>query len=79
LNPRLFPLDHWQIGFEKHRMLNLFMQVPAIVRSRLAQRCKNVYECMHMLLTAADDGIDDMGEDAMQVRPAPGWRCLSMH
>ena len=67
-----FLLHHWQIGFEKHRMLNLFMQVPAIVRSRLAQRCKNVYECMHMVLTAADDGIDDMGEDVMQVPPAPG-------
>jgi hypothetical protein len=59
-------------------MLNLFMQVPAIVRTRLAKRCKEVYECMHMVLAAADDGIDDVGEDAFQVRT--GTRCTcSMH
>ena len=30
----------YQIGIEKHRMLDLFIQVPAIIRKRLSRRCK---------------------------------------
>jgi hypothetical protein len=50
-------------------MLSLFMQVPKLVRSRLAKRCKEVYEVMHTLLTASDDALDeeDVGEEGVQV------------
>ncbi len=48
-----------QIGHEKHRMLNLFMQVPGLVRKRLAKRCKEVYEQTVMLHALAEEGEDD--------------------
>ena len=40
-------------------MLNLFMQVPGLVRKRLAKRCKEVYEQTVMLQALAEDGEDD--------------------
>jgi hypothetical protein len=61
----LFPSVRGQIGLEKHRMLNLFMQVPGLVRKRLAKRCKEVYEYMVMAQAVAEEGGDD--DDMPQV------------
>ena len=47
-----------QIGFEKHNMLNLFIQVPKVIRKRLARRCKELYECA-WAERAASEGADD--------------------
>ncbi len=48
-----------QIGREKHQMLNLFMQVPEMVRTRLAKRCKEVYEFVRQAQNTADDVEQD--------------------
>lgn len=55
-----------QIGLEKHRMLNLFMQVPRLVRTRLAKRCRELYD--YMLRTTRGDGEDDEDNGPQQVR-----------
>ena len=60
---RCLPL---QIGLEKHRMLNLFMQVPRLVRTRLAKRCRELYD--YMLRTTRGDGEDDEDYGPQQVR-----------
>ena len=58
-----------QIGHEKHRMLNLFMQVPGLVRKRLAKRCKDVYEQTVMLQALAEEGEDDELPQVRLARP----------
>lgn len=51
-----FPRTVTQIAREKHQMLNLFMQVPRLIRKRLAVRCKEVYrQCVL---------VDDVGDEA---------------
>ena len=57
-------------------MMNLFIQVPVVVRKRLAHRCKDLYENAWEE-QAARDGVDE-GE-AAQVRlcavcSAVGWK-----
>jgi hypothetical protein len=48
-----------QIAREKHQMLNLFMQVPRLIRKRLAVRCKEVYrQCVLV------DDVGDVAEEA---------------
>ncbi len=57
-------------------MLDLFIQVPAVVRKRLDKRCKEVYESVRISLSAEDggeDGVDPAGaQDQDQVRIASG-------
>ena len=50
-----------QIGVEKHRMLDLFIQVPAIIRKRLSRRCKEVYETVraHVSSEELDEGAQE--------------------
>jgi hypothetical protein len=59
-----------QIGVEKHRMLDLFMQVPTLVRTRLSKRCKELYEVMLRMMGAGDEAGE--GEGPQQVRSPPG-------
>ncbi len=51
----------YQIGIEKHRMLDLFIQVPAIIRKRLSRRCKDVYETVraHVSAEEVDEGTQE--------------------
>jgi hypothetical protein len=53
-------------------MLDLFIQVPAVVRKRLAKRCKEVYESVRISLSTEDgdeDGVDPAGaQDQVRVR-----------
>ena len=51
-------------------MLDLFIQVPKAVRSRLARRCKEVYECVRASQAVGDEDVDS--EHAQQV-------CLHRH
>jgi hypothetical protein len=56
----------YQIGIEKHRMLDLFIQVPAIIRKRLSRRCKDVYETVraHVSAEEVDEGTQEqVGRD----------------
>ncbi len=54
-------------------MLNLFMQVPRLVRTRLAKRCRELYD--YMLRTTRGDGEDDEDNGPQQVRPRwESWR-----
>ncbi len=58
-------------------MLNLFMQVPGLVRKRLAKRCKEVYEYMVMAQAVAEEGGDD--DDMPQVlheTRGQGWETV---
>jgi hypothetical protein len=55
-----------QIGFEKHRMLSLFLEVPELVRVRLAKRCRDVFEHVRTAQTSPD-GDDEDAADANQV------------
>ena len=50
-------------------MLNLFMQVPGLVRKRLAKRCKEVYEQTVMLQALAEEGEDDELPQVRLARP----------
>ncbi len=50
-------------------MLNLFMQVPEMVRTRLAKRCKDVYEFMRQSQSAMDEV--DQAEVLQQVCALP--------
>ena len=51
-------------------MLNLFMQVPRLVRTRLAKRCREVYD--YMLQSTRGDGEDDDDNGPQQARAATG-------
>ena len=55
-----------QIGIEKHRMLELFMQVPTIVTTRLAKRCEEIYTCTKTLkeLQESEDASERDGMEA---------------
>lgn len=66
-----------QIGLEKHRMLNLFMQVPRLVRTRLAKRCRELYD--YMLQTTRGDGDDDDDNGPQQACTATGKSLAASH
>jgi hypothetical protein len=64
-----------QIGIEKHRMLDLFIQVPAIIRKRLSRRCKDVYETVraHVSAEEVDEGTQEQvgGDLGLASPPLP--------
>ena len=64
-----------QIGIEKHRMLDLFIQVPAIIRKRLSRRCKEVYETVRAHVSAEE--VDE-GTQEQVIRHAGGWLCAQV-
>jgi hypothetical protein len=65
-----------QIGFEKHNMLNLFIQVPKVIRKRLARRCKELYECA-WAERAASEGADDGEGQQVLSKSFPVPPCLT--
>ena len=59
-------------------MLDLFIQVPAIIRKRLSRRCKEVYETVraHVSAEEADEGTQEQVRPPLLTRISSGSETL---